>query len=733
MVFNFKVKSIPEFNKKLNKFLVFYILILAIITSVVLSIFFHSYDKNSYKITQNAINNKVSKFLSHYEYSIISIASQPMFRNLLGADSNIIQSISESNPFYYELKRQISTLTAKYKKNTIFEGVRIVNSDQKTILSQGLNSSPYTVRFKLCYRDSIVSYKRGTPCLGTWVFYINKDKLITNLRDHHIETTTSKQKNIPLQNLFVFDEMIMESSNLPTDIFFKTDAPSKYMKYYTSFIIFILFLSMIFLVKMILGVYKKNYLEFILKTHTHLTKNKLLISREYKDSPEEISKLVSAVNKAIKHRKAEAVESLAHDLRPPLKRLQNIAFKIENPIRQDILSIHTQCYIAINKLHNKNLENIDTKKSLHDCMSSIYLEQYKHGMISIEPTAGNVFLSASYSHFIRVISNLISNAIKATSDEKSPQINVRLSEESHLVKIEVQDNGKGMSSMQTKEIFKDGISFEKSTGKGLSYCKKTVASWGGEIRCDSEEGVGTTFLISLSKAKPPFDFINHIFYHQKSRFVLIDDEPSFHKYLEIKIPNDHEMVSIYNIDELKNFFELIPSKDDIFIIDYHFISDLNGIEIIKKYNLFGYAYIVSSSADFVKEVHTDDRKNIPMLSKEYLEHVTFSSLNKVNAVLVDDDTEILSDALEISKIKNVNLLTLNNFLQLKMAAPIMSKSIPITIDNNIDGINEKGIQVAKELHNAGHSELYLQTGENLMNKQFRFIKKILNKGVFHYG
>ncbi len=61
--------------------------------------FFHSYDNNSYQLAKNNTENRASKFLSTYEHEIISIASQPTFRNLLGADQNMLKSMDITNPF----------------------------------------------------------------------------------------------------------------------------------------------------------------------------------------------------------------------------------------------------------------------------------------------------------------------------------------------------------------------------------------------------------------------------------------------------------------------------------------------------------------------------------------------------------------------------------------------------------------------------------------------------------
>lgn len=729
MVFKMVITSIPDLNKKLNIFLFTYISLLVIILAFLLTFFFNSYAKKTYQISENSIRNKLSKFISSYEYQAISIASQPLLRNLLEADNKTIEIADTHSNSYYRLRRQIAVLIAKYKPDAIFEGIQVINRYTQTVFTQGSTSSTYKISIQLCYRDSILSYNKGNPCLGTWTFYISESKFIKNLLKNHIKISKIEKNNIPIDDLFSFEVMQVSQKTLPK-IFFQLETPYIYIKYLISAVIALLFLSMIFLVRFILNIYKKNYFNYILQIHNHLTWNKFIPDEKYRESPSEISDLLHAVNKALAQKKIEAIENLAHDLNPPLKRLQEISYKVTDNHKQDIIKIHTQFYLAIKKLHEKKLENIDIKKSLFYCILSIYTEQFNHGIITLSSVGEYIFCRGSYSHFVRIISNIIENALKATLSIPSPKIIINLSIEKFMVKIDIQDNGEGISLQNIEKIFVDGESFTGSSGKGLSFCKRVIESWLGSITCVSRKNEGTNFCVQIPQSRAPFDYLNTVFYLKNTKFIIIDDEPQFHKIIINLIPQKQTLIHLHNLRQVKNFLATPFSRDAIFIIDYQFSECMNGIDIIKKYNLFGQAYMVSSSADYVKELYPEYRGSIPMISKGYINKVKFQLLKQIDAILVDDDTEILADATAIADIKSISLLALNNFLQLKMILHLLEKTTPITLDNHIDDILETGLEVGEKLYKDGFRELYLQSGEKM--KRSRFFKKIFDKGDFFH-
>ncbi|OJV15624.1 MAG: hypothetical protein BGO21_32120 [Dyadobacter sp. 50-39] len=109
----------------------------------------------------------------------------------------------------------------------------------------------------------------------------------------------------------------------------------------------------------------------------------------------------------------------------------------------------------------------------------------------------------NYEQFWRVISNLISNAIKFSPH--ASKISVFLHQDDSI-KIVVKDQGIGIPSGIGNKIFdaftdsrRKGTEGEESFGLGLSITKQIVEAHGGSISYISLPNAGTTFCIELPK------------------------------------------------------------------------------------------------------------------------------------------------------------------------------------------------------------------------------------------
>ncbi len=101
-----------------------------------------------------------------------------------------------------------------------------------------------------------------------------------------------------------------------------------------------------------------------------------------------------------------------------------------------------------------------------------------------------------------VMINLISNAIKYSP--KGGKVGVRMRLEEGNLRIEVKDQGMGISKENQKKLFQAFTRVDSSntaqipgTGLGLVIVKAIVEAHGGKISVDSEPGRGTTFAILI--------------------------------------------------------------------------------------------------------------------------------------------------------------------------------------------------------------------------------------------
>jgi len=100
------------------------------------------------------------------------------------------------------------------------------------------------------------------------------------------------------------------------------------------------------------------------------------------------------------------------------------------------------------------------------------------------------------------IANLLDNAVKYTP--VGGRIDFSVSQDQGLVKISVQDSGIGIPKSQKGRLFTKFFRADNATkvqtdgtGLGLFMVKNVVDRHGGKIIVESEEGKGTTFIITL--------------------------------------------------------------------------------------------------------------------------------------------------------------------------------------------------------------------------------------------
>lgn len=103
-----------------------------------------------------------------------------------------------------------------------------------------------------------------------------------------------------------------------------------------------------------------------------------------------------------------------------------------------------------------------------------------------------------------IFTNLIENALKYSDD--GVQISITLRPWEKGVNITIKDTGWGIPKSARKNIFKMFYQVPrtqkvKGYGIGLSYVKRIIHEHGGKISFASEEGVGTTFYITLPNIK----------------------------------------------------------------------------------------------------------------------------------------------------------------------------------------------------------------------------------------
>ena len=95
---------------------------------------------------------------------------------------------------------------------------------------------------------------------------------------------------------------------------------------------------------------------------------------------------------------------------------------------------------------------------------------------------------------------MTTNAIDALEKNGGGEINVEMFPEKDTVVIRYSDNGSGIPSDVREKIFEPFFTTKergKGTGLGMAIINDIIVDHNGTITCESEQGKGTTFTITL--------------------------------------------------------------------------------------------------------------------------------------------------------------------------------------------------------------------------------------------
>jgi len=118
--------------------------------------------------------------------------------------------------------------------------------------------------------------------------------------------------------------------------------------------------------------------------------------------------------------------------------------------------------------------------------------------LSIRMIPEEIVLYVDTEQFEQVLINLFSNAVDAMSGQGN--LSVEAKEHDSMITIRISDTGSGMTRETLEKIFEPFYTTkEKGTGLGLAIVFNIIQKHKGEIKVESEEGKGTTFVITLPK------------------------------------------------------------------------------------------------------------------------------------------------------------------------------------------------------------------------------------------
>ena len=220
----------------------------------------------------------------------------------------------------------------------------------------------------------------------------------------------------------------------------------------------------------------------------------------------------------------EVVSVVSHDLRNPLNSILMSAQMLDelleaqglpeaarkltgvltrsaermNRMIQDLLDI-SRLESGRFQLETQPLDPAPLLAEAHEMFLPLAREQ--NLALELRAEAGLPAVAADPDRLHQVLSNLVGNALKFTPS--GGRVTVGASPAADAVVFSVADTGIGIGQEQLPHLFDRFWQAQRSdrrgVGLGLPIVKGIVVAHGGEVRVESEEGVGTTFSFSIPR------------------------------------------------------------------------------------------------------------------------------------------------------------------------------------------------------------------------------------------
>lgn len=220
----------------------------------------------------------------------------------------------------------------------------------------------------------------------------------------------------------------------------------------------------------------------------------------------------------------QVAASVAHELRNPLGVIRNSAYYLRNKVHGDDKLIRHLEIIdreirasdqLIDQLANfhkpitLSLAPMDVNAEIDEVLSTVI---FPPAVTVIRHLSDNVPMAmADKDHLRRVFINLVRNALDAMEEG---ELRIRTDMWNEAVRVSIADTGAGIPPKVLPRIFDPFFTTKaKGIGLGLAISKRIIEHHGGHIEAQSEWCHGTTFTMTLPRAKVNVEQHGH--HHEK--------------------------------------------------------------------------------------------------------------------------------------------------------------------------------------------------------------------------
>lgn len=228
--------------------------------------------------------------------------------------------------------------------------------------------------------------------------------------------------------------------------------------------------------------------------------------------------------KNMEYLRKDFVSNVSHEFKTPIASIQGFARLLKSKdLTREEFDEYTDVIISesdrlvklssnllrLSRLENQAIPEQETEFSLDEQIRKTILlleNEWSKKNLELDIDMQGVMYVGNEEMLQQVWINLISNAIKFSHD--GGVLWVRLERDGNFAKVEIADNGTGISEEALPRIFEkfyqgDPSHSRQGNGLGLALVKQILNSCGGEISVESKLGKGTRFTVRLSLPEKP--------------------------------------------------------------------------------------------------------------------------------------------------------------------------------------------------------------------------------------
>jgi signal transduction histidine kinase len=294
--------------------------------------------------------------------------------------------------------------------------------------------------------------------------------------------------------------------------------------------------ALMFLISLVLGYFLARYITRSIRSISDNLKELDISKRNRKleiddKGTEEINTLVASYNKMVEELEESAVKLATTEREQAWREMaKQVAHEIKNPLTPMRLTVQSferrfdpaqvDSKEKLKEFSNTLIEQIDVMSHIASAFSTyatmpaqqseetdvcmvtqLALDIFNESNIHYKEDVTSLKVVFDRTQLIRVVTNLVKNALQATVPDRENKIIVSIQHDENRVYLIVSDQGSGVHPDHEKMIFEPKFTTKNSgMGLGLAMVKQIVENFKGNIDMKTIYGAGTTFTVTLPKA-----------------------------------------------------------------------------------------------------------------------------------------------------------------------------------------------------------------------------------------